>query len=529
VEFRRYWEIILRNRILIISLVVCASLGALAATYIMPETYTASALILIRPLDTRRVTDPPAGMKEKELLGFPLVGADAKVFNQSYAEIIQSRATAKQIVEALHLHEIPERVDLSIFTRAWKYTKEKANFCFYATLSLLKYGRVEVPDPYEGLIDAIKGSISAQEIRDTYLVQINVNSDDPSFGALIANSAAKVFVDQWRKSYHEDTQEDIGILEGQFMANDAELKTLLNDLEDYKKREGVVDLDVQIPSKIASMSTFEFELRKAEADIQELLQERREIQRRLAKQQEMYTASTVVGENPIVIDLRETLVNLEIEMAGLGKRFTETHPEVIALQAKIEETRRALAAEKTRTVSDETSAIDPLYLELQLRLSAVETRLPALERKREAYASTIEEYRSEVEELRNKMKELDILERKAEILKGVDAEFITEIKDYHVLATKRPEEMRIVSEATPPLYPSGPIKILYVGIAAAVSLIIGAGLAFFLEYLNIRIRTIEEAGSTLDLPVLATIPRIRRLAEAELPEILIPEVPASPS
>ncbi|MFC1890190.1 Wzz/FepE/Etk N-terminal domain-containing protein, partial [Thermodesulfobacteriota bacterium] len=227
-EFRRYWEIVLRYKALIISMILCASLGALAATYLLSETYVASALVLIRPQDTRRVTDPPAGMKEKEVLGFPLVGTQAKIFNRSYAEIIQSRDVAKQIVDDLGLDKLPKPVEPNLLKRAWKFSKDKAKFLLHVTWNLMKHGRFVSPDPYENLIDAINGSISAGEVRDTYLVQIDMRSNDPDFGALIANSAAKVFVNHWRKAYYRETGKDLAILEDQLDLNNAELNAHLN-------------------------------------------------------------------------------------------------------------------------------------------------------------------------------------------------------------------------------------------------------------------------------------------------------------
>jgi succinoglycan biosynthesis transport protein ExoP len=528
-ELRRYWEIVLRYKVLIITLVLCASLGALAATYVLTETYMAGALVLVRPIDTRRVTDPPAGMREKEVLGFPLVGTDAKISTRSYAEIIQSRATAKRIVDELKLDQLPKPKERNLLKRAYKYLKKKVKELIYYTWTLMKYGRIVKADPYEALVSGIKSSISAMEIRDSHLVQVVARSDDPELAALIANSAARVFVNYWRSLYYEDKEKEVTLMESQLASNTEELNALLDTLEQYKEREGVVDLDMQMRDKISGMSLFETKHRNAEADMQELIEEREEIQRQLVGRQKISTTATIVSENPVVLDLKTLLAGLEIEIAGLKSRFTPTHPEILALQAKIDETQRRLAAEEARTVSDETSAPDPIYLSLEARREEIVTKLPALEAKRNRYKAIIDTYRKEVEELRDKLKELDQLERRVTILSDLNAEFVLEVNDVRVLAVQEPEEIRMVSSAFPPVYPSRPIKIMHVLIAAAVSLVIGIALAFLLEYVNIRIRTIEEAETSLDLPVLATIPRIRKLVEAGFPEVLMSEGTSGPS
>jgi len=496
-------------------------MGALAATYVITDKYIASSLVLVHPMDTRRISDPPRGLGEKQVLGFPLGVTQIKVFNRSYAGIIQSRAIAKQVVDELHLDQIPKPVESNIFKRAWKGLKSTIKLCFNVAWILLRHGHIEKVDPYENLIDEVKNSISASDIRDTYLVKITVESSDPNLAAVIANTVAKVFVSYWQKVYLNETVEDLSNLENQLKASDAELNTLLDAMEDYKEKEDISDLDLQITQKILYLNKFESEFRNIETDIQELLQERNDIQRQLASRQEKSTSMTRIKENPIAVGLKEILARNEIDMAGLRRRYTPTHPEVIALQAKIEETRNRLAAEEARTISDETSTYDTVYVELDKKLVVLNSKLPALEAKRDGYKSIMEEYQREIEGLREKEKELHDLERRVETLKDINAEFVLEVKDFHVLSTKKPEEIRLVSSATPPVYPSGPIKLYYVGVAAAVSLIIGIALAFFFEYLNNRIRTIEEAELNLDLPVLGTIPRIKKLADAEGPEILI--------
>jgi len=529
VEFRQYWEIVLRYKGLIISLVLCASLGALAFTYVLTEPYTASSLVLIRPQETRRVTDPPAGMKEKEVLGFPLVGTKANVFNRSYAGIIQSRGIAKKIVDDLGLDKLSKPKESNLVKRAWKFVKNQVKFCIYVGWTLMKHGRFERPDPYENLIDNIKYSLSAEPIRDTYLIQIDATSDDPDFAALLANAASEAFIDYWREASYNSTEEDLGILESQAEANEVELDSLMTAVETFKQEEGILDLEVEILEKISSMNHFEMKLRQVQADIDEVIYESKSIEHELLGTDLTSDATTIVSSNPVAIELQKILVDLEIEMAGAQRRFTPSHPEVIALQAKIDETKRRLASEETYTISDETSEKNPVYLGMEERLALLKTKLPALEAKRDGYRDTVEEYSREIGSLRDKTKELSILERRVDTLKAIHSEFVMGVRDYRVLSIKKPAEIHLVSAATPPLYPTGPIKVIYAGIAAGMALVIGIALAFFLEYINVRIRTIDEAESCLDLPVLATIPMIMKTSKSERPGILLPEKRADSS
>jgi capsular polysaccharide biosynthesis protein len=69
-------------------------------------------------------------------------------------------------------------------------------------------------------------------------------------------------------------------------------------------------------------------------------------------------------------------------------------------------------------------------------------------------------------------------------------------------------ELGLVSEAIAPRLPSSPRR-GYMALASVVAgLVVGLGLAFFLEYLNRRVRGIHDIEDFVGVKVLATIPRV---------------------
>ncbi|MFM8684142.1 MAG: polysaccharide biosynthesis tyrosine autokinase, partial [Chthoniobacterales bacterium] len=66
---------------------------------------------------------------------------------------------------------------------------------------------------------------------------------------------------------------------------------------------------------------------------------------------------------------------------------------------------------------------------------------------------------------------------------------------------------RIWERAEPASFPSKPKVWLNMALAVVVGLIVGVGLAFFLEYLDTSVKTMEDVESFLQVPVLAVIPQ----------------------
>lgn len=85
----------------------------------------------------------------------------------------------------------------------------------------------------------------------------------------------------------------------------------------------------------------------------------------------------------------------------------------------------------------------------------------------------------------------------------------TAIRDYRasLRAGKRAPVIRVVSPAVEPLKPTKPWTILLALPALALAVLLGVTLAFSIELLGVRLRTIADVERTLEVRVLATLPR----------------------
>ncbi len=71
-------------------------------------------------------------------------------------------------------------------------------------------------------------------------------------------------------------------------------------------------------------------------------------------------------------------------------------------------------------------------------------------------------------------------------------------------------ELRILHPAVVPSTPARPMRSLYVGLTALVSLILGISYAFLVNFFDPSLRSVEQVEQVLKLPVLATVPVMRR-------------------
>jgi hypothetical protein len=67
--------------------------------------------------------------------------------------------------------------------------------------------------------------------------------------------------------------------------------------------------------------------------------------------------------------------------------------------------------------------------------------------------------------------------------------------------------VKIVDRAEPGKKPVLPNKVLNISLGVIFGLILGIGLAFFIEYLDTSVKTIDDVERALQAPVLAVIPQ----------------------
>jgi uncharacterized protein involved in exopolysaccharide biosynthesis len=130
--------------------------------------------------------------------------------------------------------------------------------------------------------------------------------------------------------------------------------------------------------------------------------------------------------------------------------------------------------------------------------------------KRARLVRLLNERRAELAPLPGIERELKELEERVKDA-GVAYEIVQ--KQYEEADIKRSyamPEIRVVSAAVPPRLPSSPMRGTITFASLIGGLVVGVGLAFLREYLNRRVRSIQDVEDFVGVKVLATIPRVGR-------------------
>lgn len=487
----------------LVVLTLAAGLVGLLLTYVIPEEYEASTKILIRP--QKEVAFESAS---KAMMDYPVsFNIPVESISQTYAEIMVSEAVATKVVETLHLDTWQPEPDPRWYVRALEWTRDWAMAAAKYTWELARYGRVEQKDPYWAAVEKVQDCLSAEPVEKTYLFELTAAPSNPHLAALIANTAASVFVDYSRKARQGEEGTAAEFVSESLERVRGELAAARARLDDFRKVANAASLDEELSLKLEKMLKFEADLAEARKDLQETDAEIAGLRGRIEEQSAEVHSSTTMEKNPVLQELQRELARDQVELATLESTYTDAHPRVRSLKEKISETRARIDAEASQVRASDTVVINPIHQDLSRRLLERAAQRDSIAARIRALEPTLGGYQGEIDRLAGHKSELARLTLDVRVLEDSYKLVSREYEENRLAAAQAISEIRVLHPAVAPVYPAGPIKVYYAGAGLGTGLLLGIAFLLIGEYVDRRIRTREDLEELLDVPVLATVPR----------------------
>jgi polysaccharide chain length determinant protein (PEP-CTERM system associated) len=214
--------------------------------------------------------------------------------------------------------------------------------------------------------------------------------------------------------------------------------------------------------------------------------------------------------------LETQLSTLQSQLLSLQARYTEDHPDVIKTKADIAEVKKKLAevndaaAKGSDTAAKPTASEPPEIRQLRLQVHQYDEVLAQATREQKRVSDQIRMYQSRVAispEVEEKYKQLtrdydtaqkfyaDLLAKKSTSEMATDME-----------KRQQGEQMHLLNQASLPESPSFPNRLLFAAGGLGGGLVIGMGLALWMELRDKSIRNEADVVASLQMPVLVSLP-----------------------
>lgn len=454
-DLRELTRALFRRKGIIMLMVIVSVVTAFVASSRMPRIYEASTTILVKD---------PSGSAER----FFLEGIQGIGRNQisNYVEILRSRTLAKRAAAALGNN--------------W--------------------------DEHDPEFAAFRRSISIQPVSGTEAIRISVQGEDQVRVSGVANAVANAFIEFSREMNQTEASSARLFIEEQLAVVEAQLRQAELALQRYREEERVLNPTEE--TRILLGRSTELETRYAETQLayDEATRRLAEIRRRLEAEDQTLVSSTTISNNPMINTLRGSIFSLEAELAGLRNQYSDEHPQVLSVKAKIAEAERQLSAEVERMVSNETRTFNPIYQSLLVELTTLETESVLYTSRLEALETQMQLAEQRLDGLPEKEVTLARLIRDQSVAEQIYLLLRNTYEEVRITEAMKTADVMVVDPSIVPKNPIKPRVSLNVAIAAFLGLFVGVGLAFVLEFLDTSLKSAEEAEAFLELPVMGRIP-----------------------
>jgi len=478
VHLRDYWKIIRKRRWTIVAFFFIVLITTAVATFTMKPVYRGTTTIQINK-------ENPQIVDFKEIFAVNTMDLD---YYQTQYKILESRSLARQVIQSLRLSEHPEFLpEPETAYQRWK------SDILNSISGLLTSSRKMSSEPSESeketllissLINQFLKRLKIEPVRNSRLVKIHFDSNYPELSAQVSTTLATTYIQQSLESRFNATEQAREWLSKQLGDLKAKVERSDETLQTFGSKHDIVSLEEKENVTMQRLIELNEVLTKAESD--------RMTKEALYKQTKGQNFDSIppILENKLIMDLKQTYIQLEAQYMKHSDTLKPDHPEVSRLKAQMETVQKRLIGETGKIIN----GIKNDY-ESSLRREAL---------LRQAF----EQQKARVMEMKEKAIQYNILKREADTNKELYRGLLQRMKEAGVSAGIAASNIQIVDQAELPTSPHKPNKKLNLLLAAIVGLFLGTGFAFFLEYLDNTLKTTEEVEQLIRLPSFGIIPEV---------------------
>jgi uncharacterized protein involved in exopolysaccharide biosynthesis len=254
-------DVLRRHVTLIVSLCVITTLAGYGISFLqplIPELYEVSALVLVRPSETVKITASTG----KEYIDFP-VGQTPIVESASktYIRIIESPALVSQVVRELELDKPrPKKVcagdtTFDLIAACLKALYDEVKPYIKDTVAFVKYGSVLRDDEFTKAIKNVTGNLVLKSYEDTYVVEIQYRDEEADRAAAVANTLARLFINFLKEMRSSEAKELVSRLKRDVEGSHQQLVEARERLRGYKESQGVFQTRSEYDAKLRATET----------------------------------------------------------------------------------------------------------------------------------------------------------------------------------------------------------------------------------------------------------------------------------
>jgi len=418
---------------------------------------------------------------------------DPEPYYQTQYKILKGRDLTRRVVRKLHLEDNTEfngkKPAPPSASSLLQDLKTKVLSIVRPAPPAEEAPKVDETADESALVSGFIGRVNVEPVRGSHLVDVTFVSENPKFAAEAVNALIDEYVSQNLEIKLQSTQGMLDWLDKELDNQQKRVEDSERGLAEYREKENALSLDDKqniVLSRLNQLNDAVTRARTERVQKESLYNQVKAIANGTAPD-----AIPAIATNQAVANAKAKLIELQREKARLLERYAEKHPQVINVNAALQDAQRQVDLEIARAVQSVKNEYETAVLQEQ------------------TLARNLDGAKSEAQDLNRKGIGYGVMEREAKSNREVYQSLLTREKELRVSANSRTNNVRVVDRAETPRGPISASGRRTVLMSMFIGLVLAVGVALGLDYMNDTIKTPEDVTRRLKLPFLGLVPAVR--------------------
>ncbi|HUL76450.1 MAG TPA: GNVR domain-containing protein [Vicinamibacteria bacterium] len=356
--------------------------------------------------------------------------------------------------------------------------------------------------PMSDLVEWMRGATEIT-LRGNDAFSIDYVHRDPKKAAEVLNRLATLFIEETSLARSQQVEEAYSFLQTEVEEARRNLEAKEEAVRRYKESH-LGTLPEQSTSNIAALQGLQLQEQALRNELRAAVERQGALEKQVADAGRGGVPTGAVGGDPML-----EISQLKGQLASLRTRYTDEHPDVRQVLARLKLLQEALSGRQ----EPDKNAVDPVVLATQRQLEAATQQVSLLQEKRSDLERRIAAMEGRIETAPRTEQELATLTRDFANLREnylslvnrkLDAQMAAKLEEHW-----KGERFRILDPAHVPERPYFPNRVIFLAVGIVLGLLAGLTAAVVAEFLDHSFANVADVEATLSCPVLAAIPYIR--------------------
>jgi succinoglycan biosynthesis transport protein ExoP len=339
-------------------------------------------------------------------------------------------------------------------------------------------------------------------VRLSLVLQVQYTHPDRAIAAKIANYLLEEYLTHNSRLRIEESMKAVDELKERAEQQKSRVAEMSLNLQAYREKNNLVSLDQRKDIVTEKLKALSSNVTMTGSRLNDAEVRWKQVQERREPLTGLLDLPFISGQQ-LITQLVQQIATQKILLAQLRERYRDKHPKMIEAVNSLNQTEQEL----TRALRTAAAMIESEYQ-------------TALRNDAEARAALTRQETESLDVDRAAV-EYTNLERDLRISEQLLNNTLARMKETSMTSTIETQNARIVDRAAPPLRPFSPNIPLNLALGLLGGLALGTAFAFFVAYIDDRVKSSFDIEGVIGLPLVGIIPEIKRMEQPDKAQIAI--------